>query len=105
METDQTFRIAFFVLLGGLLLMRIYFALRLRQVGGRFMPDQKAIERDGRGMFLARVVAFFVLLALVIIAGLAVRVPREEKMMVEEFGDKYRAYMQSTGRLFPKFIR
>ncbi len=203
METEQTFRIAFFVLLGGLILMRVYFALRLRQAGERFMPDQQAIEREGRGMFIARVVAFFVLLALlalyaigspwmnalliplltelrwagfalglaslalftwtqvalgkewspqlqlraehhlvytgpyervrhpmytamlgmgtafalvtanwffvllalVMIVGLVMRVPREEQMMVEEFGDEYKAYMQRTGRFFPKLSR
>lgn len=31
-----------------------------------------------------------------------VRVPREEAMMVEHFGDAYREYMARTGRLLPK---
>lgn len=31
-----------------------------------------------------------------------VRVPREEAMMVERFGDAYREYMSRTGRLLPK---
>jgi len=31
------------------------------------------------------------------------RVGREEKMMLDHFGDEYRAYMQRTGRLLPKF--
>jgi protein-S-isoprenylcysteine O-methyltransferase Ste14 len=31
-----------------------------------------------------------------------VRVPREEAMMLERFGDEYRAYMARTGRLIPK---
>jgi protein-S-isoprenylcysteine O-methyltransferase Ste14 len=35
-------------------------------------------------------------------AGLLWRVPREEQMMVEVFGDEYRAYMQRTGRFLPK---
>jgi protein-S-isoprenylcysteine O-methyltransferase Ste14 len=30
------------------------------------------------------------------------RVPREEKMMLDHFGDQYRAYMDRTGALFPK---
>ena len=30
------------------------------------------------------------------------RVPKEEQMMVEAFGDEYKAYMQRTGRYFPK---
>jgi len=29
-------------------------------------------------------------------------VPREEQMMVEEFGDEYRSYMSQTGRIFPR---
>ncbi|MCA9289485.1 MAG: isoprenylcysteine carboxylmethyltransferase family protein [Phycisphaerales bacterium] len=31
-----------------------------------------------------------------------VRVPREEAMMIERFGDAYRAYMRRTGRLWPR---
>jgi protein-S-isoprenylcysteine O-methyltransferase Ste14 len=31
-----------------------------------------------------------------------VRVPREEAMMLEHFGDKYRRYMARTGRVFPR---
>ena len=34
-----------------------------------------------------------------------VRVPREEKMMREFFGQKYAGYMQRSGRLFPRFGR
>jgi len=44
----------------------------------------------------------FVLLAVAVIAGLAARVPKEEQMMIEEFGEEYKAYMQRTGRFFPK---
>ena len=32
-----------------------------------------------------------------------VRVPREEQMMLDHFGEEYRAYMQRTGRVIPKF--
>ncbi|MGE3164308.1 MAG: protein-S-isoprenylcysteine O-methyltransferase [Planctomycetota bacterium] len=31
-----------------------------------------------------------------------VRVPREERMLVEHFGDAYRTYMARTGRLWPR---
>jgi protein-S-isoprenylcysteine O-methyltransferase Ste14 len=34
-----------------------------------------------------------------------IRVPVEEKMMLAEFGDKYRAYMARTGRVLPKFVK
>jgi len=199
MTPESIFRTAFLVLLGGLLAMRIYFVIRVRQAGERVMPDRKAIEREGWGMFAARVVAFFLLIALLVlyiigspwmrtlaiplpgwlrwagfalglaslalwtwtqaalgkewspqlqlreehhlltsgpytrvrhplytamfgvgiafalvtanwffallavamIAGLVVRVPREEQMMIEEFGEEYKAYMQRTRRFFP----
>ncbi|HNB53800.1 MAG TPA: protein-S-isoprenylcysteine O-methyltransferase [Anaerolineales bacterium] len=32
-----------------------------------------------------------------------VRVPREEKMMLDQFGEAYRAYMQRVGGVIPKF--
>lgn len=31
-----------------------------------------------------------------------VRVPREERMMYQHFGNEYKAYMNRTGRIFPK---
>lgn len=31
-----------------------------------------------------------------------IRVPREERMMLEHFGDEYRKYMIQTGRIFPR---
>ncbi len=37
-------------------------------------------------------------------AGILWRIPKEEQMMVESFGDEYKAYMQRTGRIFPKFL-
>jgi len=200
MGTEGAFRLAFWVLFGGLLAMRAYFARRVRQAGERVMPDQEAIVREGRGMFALRVAAFLVLLGLLVlyainspwmavlsiqlppwlrwagfvlglaslalwtwtqatlgkhwspqlqlreqhqlvtagpyarvrhplytatgafgaalalvsanwffllmavvsIPGLVARVPREEQMMLEEFGEEYRSYMQRTGRFFPR---
>ncbi len=37
-----------------------------------------------------------------IILVFVLRIPNEEKMMVEQFGDEYRNYMENTGGLFPK---
>jgi len=31
------------------------------------------------------------------------RIPREERMMLEQFGDEYRLYMNRTGRVIPRF--
>ena len=33
------------------------------------------------------------------------RTPREERMMLEQFGEEYRAYMTRTGRVFPRLPR
>ncbi len=35
-------------------------------------------------------------------AGLLWRVPKEEQMMLERFGEEYKVYMLHTGRFFPK---
>ena len=32
-----------------------------------------------------------------------IRTPREERMMIAQFGDAYRDYMTRTGRLVPRF--
>ncbi len=32
-----------------------------------------------------------------------IRTPREERMMLEQFGDSYRQYSRQTGQLFPRF--
>ncbi len=200
MAAESAFRTAFWVLFAGLLLMRAWFVLQVRRAGERVMPDRQAVEREGRGMFAVRVVAFVVLLALlalyafdspllkplslplpdwlrwagfalglvslafwtwtqralgtewspqlqlraehhlvttgpyarirhplytamiglgtafalisangvfalldiVAIAGLLIRVPREEQMMLDEFKDAYRDYMNRTGRFWPR---
>jgi protein-S-isoprenylcysteine O-methyltransferase Ste14 len=59
----------------------------------------------GVGIALALLAAnwCFVLFAMAMTAGFVVRAPREERMMLEAFGEEYRVYMQRTGRFFPKF--
>ena len=37
------------------------------------------------------------------IAGLIWRIPKEERMMLEAFGDEYKQYMAHTGRFLPRF--
>jgi protein-S-isoprenylcysteine O-methyltransferase Ste14 len=45
---------------------------------------------------------FFIALLVVSIIVLALRIPKEEQMMIEVFGEEYKTYMQRTGGLFPK---
>lgn len=41
----------------------------------------------------------------IIVSVIAIRVPEEEKLLIEQFGEEYRAYMKRTHRLLPKPIR
>lgn len=200
MNTESVFRIAFWVLFGGMVVMQVYFASRVRQAGERVKADRQAIEREGWGYAVVRaigslsLIAFLVLLAInppwlevllvplpdwlrwtgialgvvsfvlyawsqatlgkawsphlqmreehqlvttgpyarirhpiylaligfltgialvtanwffiallvVSIVVLALRIPKEEQMMIEDFGEEYKAYMQRTGSLLPK---
>jgi len=38
----------------------------------------------------------------IIISVIAIRVPEEERLLVEQFGDEYREYMKHTWRFFPR---
>jgi protein-S-isoprenylcysteine O-methyltransferase Ste14 len=53
---------------------------------------------------LALVSATWLIVLLVVAATfvLVVRIDKEEVMMIEQFGDEYRAYMQQTGRFLPR---
>lgn len=43
--------------------------------------------------------------ASVLVLGLlAVRTPKEERMLIEKFGQQYRDYMATTGRFFPRTL-
>ncbi len=61
----------------------------------------------GVGVAFAPVTAnwVFVLFGVLCIVGTLVRVPREERMMLDEFGSEYAAYMQRTGRFLPPVTR
>ncbi|HLO15409.1 MAG TPA: isoprenylcysteine carboxylmethyltransferase family protein [Anaerolineales bacterium] len=201
MITETTFRIAFLILFLMLITMRAYFMVKVRRSGGRIMPDEEAIKREGgRGVFIFRVIMFFALMAFLVmyilgakwidafrfqlpvwlrwfgfalgilsvafmtwtqvtldtqwsaqlqlskdhhlvtagpyarvrhplyssvfgwglslallianwifvavtllsIAGLLWRIPKEEQMMLEAFGEEYKIYMGHTGRFFPR---
>ena len=197
MTSQRTFVLAFWALFVLMVLIRSYFAFRVRRAGERLLPDRAALRREGwvvfsmRILLLASVVlfifnptwfrklvfplpswlrwaafalgfaslvllawthvelgrlwsaqlqlrqghrlvtcgpyrrirhpmytAFFgwatslgfviangapVLFAAGFVAFLAARTSREERMMLERFGDEYRDYMKSTGRFFPRW--
>jgi protein-S-isoprenylcysteine O-methyltransferase Ste14 len=44
---------------------------------------------------------FLIAFLVVSILDLALRIPKEEQMMIEAFGDEYKDYMRRTGRMFP----
>jgi protein-S-isoprenylcysteine O-methyltransferase Ste14 len=201
MAIETTYRLAFFVLLGLLLIMRVFFMIRVRLAGERILPNQKAVEHEGGlGAIALRALFFFALLAFLVmyflgaewinklnfrlpawihwlgfglgitsvffwtwtqihldtqwsaqlqltrqhrlvtsgpyahirhplylamfgwcaalvlltanwvfvgifglsIAGVIWRVPKEEQMMLDAFGEKYQIYMERTGRFIPK---
>lgn len=66
MGTESTFHVLFWILLALVLVMRVFFAWRVRRASERVLPDRAAIQREGRVMFAVRVVAFFLLLALLV---------------------------------------
>jgi protein-S-isoprenylcysteine O-methyltransferase Ste14 len=45
---------------------------------------------------------FIALMSVVVFVILAMRTSKEETHLIETFGDAYRAYMQQTGKFFPK---
>lgn len=47
----------------------------------------------------------FVFFLILSITGLSWRIPKEEQMLLDEFGDKYRKYMQLTGKFFPRISK
>jgi protein-S-isoprenylcysteine O-methyltransferase Ste14 len=54
----------------------------------------------GLALFTANMV--FAFIALLTIIWLILRVTKEEKMMIEQFGNEYERYIQNTGKFFPK---
>ncbi len=43
--------------------------------------------------------------SVLVLALLAIRTPKEERFLIQRFGDDYREYMAKTGRFFPRFRR
>ena len=70
MNTEATFHALFWILLALVLVMRVYFAWRVRRASERVLPDRAAIEREGRVTFAFRAAAFFLLIALLVFYAL-----------------------------------
>ncbi len=70
MSTESIFRAAFWVLLGGLCAMRFFLMRRVRPSGERRMPDRESIGREGRGLFVGRMVVLIFLAAILVLYGL-----------------------------------
>ena len=200
MDIKIIFRIAFWILFGGLIVMQIYFSSRVHQAGERVAANRQAIEREGWGYIIVRIIGslaligflvlyainpawmevlsvpfptwlrwvgvglgcasfglyawaqatlgkewsphlqmraehhlvttgpyarmrhpiysaymvfmtsialvtanwFFIGLLVVSIVVFAFRIPKEEQMLIDSFGEEYKAYMRRTGGLFPK---
>jgi protein-S-isoprenylcysteine O-methyltransferase Ste14 len=56
-------------------------------------------------MFLLSANALLGLLSFTLLSAIiTLRIPREEAMLIEAFGDAYRAYQKRTGRLLPRLL-
>ncbi len=55
------------------------------------------------GLALISACWLIVLLVVIAIAVLYARIGKEEAMMIEQFGDEYRKYMNRTGRFLPRW--
>jgi protein-S-isoprenylcysteine O-methyltransferase Ste14 len=67
MSTESIFRIAFWFLFGGLIVMQIYFASRVHQAGERVKADRNATEREGWGYAIVRTVASLALIGFLVL--------------------------------------
>src|SRR4030067_916718 len=63
---DALFHILFWVLLVGLFVIRALSALQLRRSGERFLPDAQAVRQEGTPVFIARLLAFFLLIGVLV---------------------------------------
>ncbi len=65
-------------------------------------PMYTGITGFGVGLALVSANWVFVALVALVVVGLLLRIPREEEMLIAEFGDEYRMYKHRTGSLLPR---
>ena len=70
MSTETVFRAIFWILLAGLWVMRVYLMRGMRRIPNRPALDRKAIEREGRGLFLGRTAVLLFLAAILVLYAL-----------------------------------
>ncbi len=71
MNSEATFHVLFWILLTLVLVMRVFFAVRVRRASERVLPDRAAVEREGRLLFALRALSFFLLLAILVVYAIA----------------------------------
>jgi protein-S-isoprenylcysteine O-methyltransferase Ste14 len=93
-----------------------YFSINLKIFSEQQLVDTGPYRRVRHPMYTAfyllHIAAFLItanwFIGVTWIAGLTIiiflRIGREEKMMLEIFGDRYRSYMKRTGRFLPKIL-
>ena len=59
-------RVAFWVLIGLLLVIRGVSSWGVRRAGERLLPDRAAVAREGKGVFIGRVAAFLLLMGWIV---------------------------------------
>ena len=59
-------RVAFWVLIGLLLVIRGVSSWGVRRAGERTLPDRAAVAREGKGVFIGRVAAFLLLMGWIV---------------------------------------
>jgi len=67
MSTEFIFRIAFWLLFGGLIVMQVYFASRVHRAGERVSADRGAIAREGQGYAVVRIIGSLALIAFLVL--------------------------------------
>ena len=80
MSSESVFRIAFWLLFGGMIVMQAYFASRVRRAGERVSADREAIKREGWGYAVVRGIASLALIAFLVL--LAINPPWMEVLTV-----------------------
>lgn len=70
MDSQVAFRIAFWMLVGLMCLVRVILAALVHRAGERLGADSAAIAREGKAMYIFRWVAFFFLIAILVLTAI-----------------------------------